>query len=352
MKAISESCNDKNHSLIALSLHDNENDTRYIKSDNFKAFKSNRLGFIFNVIRECLNSNVIILGHINLYPIGLLLKILGKNIILITHGIEVWNSLAFFKKNLLLKSNMIICVSDFTKKRILNNLNIDSTKIKIIHNTIDPFFNKNVNRSTRRNIKTKYSIKPSTKVLLTVSRMGYWDREKGYETVLKIIPKLKDTFNDLKYFLIGPADNDEILRISKLANDLSISSNLHILTDVSEKELPGFYNVADLFVMPSKKEGFGIAYLESLACGTPVIAGNMDGSVEPLLNGKLGLLIDPDDIDELTKKIINVFNNKEIKNLTDPEYLSTRVYEEFGFDKFKSRLEKTLFRCLKNQKLH
>lgn len=343
MKAISESSNDVNCKFIALSLHDKENDTRYIESDNFKAFNSNKLGFILNVIRESLNSNIIILGHINLYPLGLLLKTFGKNVILITHGIEVWHNFTFFKKILLLKSNMVFCVSDFTKNKILNNINIDSEKIRIVHNTIDPFFNTNVNKSIRRNIKTKYSIKPSTKVLLTVSRMRYWDREKGYERVLKIIPKLKSTFDDLKYFLIGPADNDEILRISKLADDLNISSNFHILTDVSEKELPGFYDVADLFIMPSKKEGFGIAYLESLACGTPVLAGNKDGSLEPLMNGKLGFLTDPDDIDEITKKIINIFKNKEMKNLTDPKYLASAVYKEFGFDKFKSKIETALF---------
>ena len=61
------------------------------------------------------------------------------------------------------------------------------------------------------------------------------------------------------------------------------------------------------------------------------------------MNGKLGFLIDPDDIDEITKKIISIFKNKEIKSLTDPQYLASAVYQEFGFDKFKSKIETALF---------
>jgi len=60
--------------------------------------------------------------------------------------------------------------------------------------------------------------------------------------------------------------------------------------------------------MPSKGEGFGIVFLEALSCGKPVIAGNKDGSVDAVLNGKLGVLVDPDDVAEIGEAIIRVLS--------------------------------------------
>src|SRR5206468_4966217 len=82
-----------------------------------------------------------------------------------------------------------------------------------------------------------------------------------------------------------------------------VSDRVDFLGFVPDDHLPVLYNQADLFVMASLKEGFGFVFIEALACGLPVITGNRDGSVEAVLNGRVGLLVDPAKPDEIEQGI-------------------------------------------------
>jgi glycosyltransferase involved in cell wall biosynthesis len=72
---------------------------------------------------------------------------------------------------------------------------------------------------------------------------------------------------------------------------------------VDEDRKADHYRLADAFVMPGRGEGFGIVYLEALACGVPVVGSVLDGSRDALLNGRLGILVDPDDREDLIRGI-------------------------------------------------
>ena len=72
---------------------------------------------------------------------------------------------------------------------------------------------------------------------------------------------------------------------------------------LNESELTDHFLLSDLFVLPSKKEGFGIVFVEALACGLPVICGNSDGSTDAIKDGELGIAINADDLDELESTI-------------------------------------------------
>ena len=100
--------------------------------------------------------------------------------------------------------------------------------------------------------------------------------------------------------------------------------------------------MADLFIMPSRKEGFGIVFLEALLCGLPVIGGNQDGTVDALKNGELGLLIDPDNKAAIIKSIQDTLLNKAGLDNETKLAQQARVLHYFGFDHFKARLKKFL----------
>ena len=89
--------------------------------------------------------------------------------------------------------------------------------------------------------------------------------------------------------------------------------------------------------MPSYGEGFGIVFIEAMYFGLPVIAGNKDGSVDALLNGKLGILVDPMNVEEIKSAIENVMNDSE-KYLPDSKLL----LDHFGYQQFKNNWEKVI----------
>jgi phosphatidylinositol alpha-1,6-mannosyltransferase len=103
--------------------------------------------------------------------------------------------------------------------------------------------------------------------------------------------------------LSGQYDSTEELRIRKLISSCGVEEEVILTGFLNEKELADYFLLADLFVLPSKKEGFGIVFIEALACGLPVICGNADGSIDAIRNGELGTAINVDDLDELEKTI-------------------------------------------------
>ena len=72
---------------------------------------------------------------------------------------------------------------------------------------------------------------------------------------------------------------------------------------IPEQELVSHYLLADIFILTSKKEGFGLVLIEAAACGRQLICGNQDGSKEAILNGDLGMMIDPENLNEIKDAI-------------------------------------------------
>jgi glycosyltransferase involved in cell wall biosynthesis len=132
-------------------------------------------------------------------------------------------------------------------------------------------------------------------------------------------------------------------RVEKLATDIGVRNAVIFAGFVSNDELCEHYNLCDLFAMPSKGEGFGIVYLEALACGKPVLAGDKDGSRDALNDGELGILVDPDDIEQIAAETICVLKREHSHpNLFRPEFLRERVTELFGFETFKQTVAERL----------
>jgi len=112
---------------------------------------------------------------------------------------------------------------------------------------------------------------------------------------------------------------------------------------VPDEELSDHYNLCDVFAMPSKREGFGIVYLEALACGKPALGGNQDGAVDALCAGKLGALVDPDDIEAIAQSLIHMLQGTYPNPLMyQPEALRQAVIDTYGMEAFQRRLANLL----------
>lgn len=344
MKASEELSIKNNNDFKACSLHDHSQDDRYISSSNFKGFWGSRITFILQSIVLGLRSDIVIIGHVNLAIIGRVIKMYKKDIkvIHVAHGIEVWSKLPITQKWGIKCADNILAVSNFTKQKLVDVQSIDPKKITIFPNTIDPFFEIPSSFEKPKYLMDKYGIKENSKVVLSISRLTYLETSKGLFNVLAVLPEVIKEIPDLKYIIVGGGEEQEVRRLRRLIITLKLENNVILTGFVPDEEIKDYYLLSDVFVLPSKQEGFGIVFIESLVCGRPVIAGNADGSVDALLGGELGTLTDPDDMEKIANAIIKVLKGDICNKLLDKSYLQSMCIKKFGFDKFRSRMENLL----------
>ena len=177
-------------------------------------------------------------------------------------------------------------------------------------------------------------------ILLTVARYDAGEGYKGYDLVLRALPAVLDRRPDVRYVLAG--QGDDLPRVRALAGELGVGRAVVFAGAVPDDALPAWYHACDLFVMPSRREGFGIVFAEALACGKPVIAGDRDGARDALLDGRLGRLVDPDDAGRLTEAILEFVTGRAPAALTDSETLSRECIRRFGPAAFERRVRELL----------
>lgn len=335
--------NNRNVYSNSHSLYDNTANHKYYPVEKYSAFGKNRVRFVLQSIRKAKRFDCIVLGHINLAIIGCILKLLfpKKEIILITHGIEVWAKLPVLQRMLLHRASKILSVSNFTKRKLLDIERIDDGAISIFPNTIDPFFNIPNDFMQSTSMRSRLGIAETDFVLFTLTRLSSKEKYKGYDIVIECLPDLLKQNKNLKYIIAGKYDSDEKQRLDRLINDLKLKDVVIITGFVEEDELVSYYQMSDVYIMPSKKEGFGIVFIEAMVCGLPVIGGNVDGSVDALRNGELGILVNPNDKNEITHAIVKMMKANNKLDMTHFE-LQQKTLEYFGFPKFKERLKNEL----------
>jgi glycosyltransferase involved in cell wall biosynthesis len=327
----------KESGLDAYSVYDHEADGKYFNKQSFKGFNGNKLACLMSLIWNAKKYSTILIGHINLAPLAYLIKLLypSKQLILFAHGIEVWKPLVGSKAWLVKNTSAIYSVSNFTKTTLLaNNPVLASDKIRILPNALDPFFDYPTELEKPTYLLNRYGIQPDEKLILTVSRLSSDEQYKGYDIVIKILKELNNDQSILKYIIAGNADEKELTRVKQLIQEEGLSDKVILTGFVKEQELIDHYLVADIFVLPSKGEGFGIVLIEALACGRKVIAGNKDGSVDALKNGELGTLVDPDNLDQLKLAINNLLNDSTFDHLA----MQVRARQNYSFERFKNNL--------------
>jgi len=291
------------------SLYDSRYDlmSQYLAPENFVGFGRSKFKLGIATLVKGTRADIVILSHVNLALIGVIIKILNPKcqLWLVAHGIEVWRPLTIVKRAFVRHfSSKIICVSSFTKQQMIKWHNVDAEKCIVLNNAVDPFIKHPDEFEKPEYLLNRYSLTPENQVIFTLTRLASSEQYKGYEQVIKAVSMLKNRFPDIRYILSGQYDSTEESRIKELISSCEVEENVILTGFLHEKELADYFLLADLFVLPSKKEGFGIVFIEALACGLPVICGNADGSVDAIRNGELGTAINVNDLDELERTIV------------------------------------------------
>ncbi|OKH30846.1 glycosyltransferase [[Phormidium ambiguum] IAM M-71] len=284
--------------------------------------------------------SLMISTHVNYSPICYWLKrLFGVPYWVVVHGLEGWNLSDKGQCLALRYADKVVAVSHYTRSRLLAEQQLDDSQVVVLPNTFEP---------QRFQIAPKpdyllerYKLKAEQPIILTVTRLGKSARYKGYEQILQALVLVRRLIPDVHYVLVGKGDDTP--RIKELISQLGLSDCVTLTGFVPDQELCDYYNLCDVFALPSQGEGFGIVYLEALACGKPVLAGNLDGAIDPLLGGKLGCLVEPDDVSAIASSLVQLLW-KSYPNplLFHRAKLRSQVVQLFAFEGFCSCLSELL----------
>jgi phosphatidylinositol alpha-1,6-mannosyltransferase len=219
------------------------------------------------------------------------------------HGIDAWTCPRPFIRWGVERSALVTVVSRYTKRRFLNWANIRPELVRVLPNTVSDRFSPG---PKSKDILEQYGLQ-GKRIILTLSRISTHDRYKGHHRVLAVMPDLLREFPNLVYVVAGEGNARE--QLQRLALEQGVAAYVKFIGRVGDAQLPDLYRTADVFVMPSTEEGFGIVFLEAMRSGIPAIGGNEDGSMDPLRDGTAGYAVSCDNRGELLDAIRSALEN-------------------------------------------
>ncbi len=235
---------------------------------------------------------------------------------------RIKNKLRFLKYKTFRYAETIISISNYTKG-ILVQQGIEEKKIHVLHGGVDLDEFKEMGFIDRYNLKGK-------RVILTVARL---DDYKGIDKVLNALPRVLKEVPETFYLVVG--DGPDKKRLNDLVASLGLIDRVKFTGEVSHEEAIRHMNSCEIFIMTTRPiiprgevEGFGIVFVEAGALGKPVIGGVSGGTVEAIVDGVTGLLVNPEKTEDIARALL--------KLLKDPDY--ARQLGENG----RKRVEKEL----------
>lgn len=197
-------------------------------------------------------------------------------------------------------ATLTVTISEYSRRKILQFYGVDETKIRIVPNGVDT-----------QKFKPSENCEPMKRQIgidnkLCILFVGRLIPRKGLPYLIEAAKQILKEFNQTLFLIVGdgPLRNHLVSHLEKM----NLSDNFAFLGDVSEKALPTLYNCADIFVLPSIQEGQGIALLEAQATAKPIVAFDVGGIREAIIDRETGLLVKPDSrelADALMKLLVN-----------------------------------------------
>lgn len=246
-------------------------------------------------------------------------RVTGIKLFTTFHGIYNFHSkLKKFYNSIMTKGDVVIAVSDFVKKHIIENYAVDKKKIILIHRGVnhEEFNPANVTTETILKYKDKYNVPNNAMVILLPARMTEW---KGQMVLVKALEKIKT----LNFYCIMAGDLSRhpayVKRLKNLISEYKIQHRVQIFGN--EPDIINLYAIADIVLSTSiEPEAFGRTVIEAQAMEKLVIATNVGGTAETVEDKKTGFHVDPSDPNDLAEKItycLSIARTDKAKEITD-----------------------------------
>jgi glycosyltransferase involved in cell wall biosynthesis len=213
-------------------------------------------------------------------------------------------------------ADLVVAISEQTKQDIIDFLGIDSKKIKVIYQGCHAAYKQAFSESEKATVLKKYQL--PEKFILNV---GTIEPRKNAWSIVKAIRDL-----DIHLVLVG-RETAYAKKIRAYLAQEKLEHKVSFLKGLTKEELAIFYQSAQVFVYPSRFEGFGIPIIEALFSKTPVITSR--GSCFPEAGGAGSTYIDPDNVEELKQAIEQVLNHPHIaKKMADDGFSYVQKFQD------------------------
>ncbi len=233
------------------------------------------------------------------------------------------------------KADMLIPCSNFIKEHLIKNFNIKEERLRVIYNSVD--------QSEAFTLRPKEEIMNELNILSDNFIIGYLGRldysEKGIDILLEAFRLLSETNKNIFLLLIGNGKDENEIKSFISAHQL----NAKVFN--SKKDIFNYYQLIDLFVLPSRIEPFGIVIIEAGIMRVPVIASNVDGIPELIEHEINGLLFESGNVHDLKTKIARIYYDREFGEELAKNF-NQQVLESFTVDKIIPQYEKLYMELL------
>lgn len=246
-------------------------------------------------------------------PVGMVAMIskivFRKPYFLFLHGMDfalatrnTWKK--FLTHQIILRAELVVTNSRALEKRVLDF--VPGIKTEVVYPTVAPKLTADDPNRSHRSGNTVH--------LLSVSRLV---GRKGHYNVMRALRQILDEKPGTKihYDIVG--SGIEYASLLRHVSNLELEKNVTFHQQVEDRDLPKFYSKADIFILPTENmgadlEGFGIVYLEAGLSGLPVIASNLPGVNEAVLDGQTGVLVEPGSVEDIARAIKMLIDNPDL----------------------------------------
>jgi len=258
------------------------------------------------------------------------------------------NEAEFFEKRLALeeeivkKSDIIISLAESEKNDLKNYYQAQEEKIKVVPGGINLKYFRQIDRVKARK---EINIEEDAFVLLFVGRLEW---RKGIGTLINAASLLRKEIDNLKVIVVGgkiygkqknSKDFKEYQRLAERAKEKKVEDIINFTGRVNNGRLSFFYSAADILVIPSYYEPFGLVSLEGMACKTPIVASRVGGLATIIQEGVNGLLFEPRNPLDLKKNVLKIFKSKGLaEKLRENAY--NKIKQNFSWKEISSKIEK------------
>jgi phosphatidyl-myo-inositol dimannoside synthase len=272
--------------------------------------------------------DLVVSTHLHLLPFAKLAAAFHRTpTMCVLHGVEAWKpSQRLLVDHFAKRCDILVSVSRCTDRRFRAWSKVPEKRVVLLPNCV---------HAERYGIGEKpaylidrYNTR-GCRVIMTLGRLDARERQKGIDELIEVMPSLLVDAPDIRYLIVG--EGDDRPRLEAKVHLHGLRDKVVFCGRVSDEEKADHYRLCDVFSLAGRQEGFGIVLLEALACGAPVVASELDGSRDAILDGELGELANPNDPASLQSALLRAL----AKQRQIPERL-----EYFWFENLVERLDK------------